>query len=161
MATLTPSTFSLRPWLLACALCAVTGLAPAQNTPRAQLDLPRVSLQAGLYRIDAQVAQTEAQREIGLMHRREMPEHEGMLFVFEQAQRYCFWMKNTLLPLSIAFIDDQGRVVNTAEMAAQSEATHCAEQPVRYALEMNQGWFSKRRIDAGAVLRGAPWPQSR
>lgn len=161
MATLTPSISYFRPWLLACALCAVAGLASAQGAPQAQLDLPRVSLQAGLYRIDAQVAQTEAQREIGLMHRREMPEHEGMLFVFEQAQRYCFWMKHTLLPLSIAFIDDQGRVVNTAEMAPQSETTHCAEQPVRYALEMNQGWFSKRRINAGAVLRGAPWPQSR
>ena len=136
------------------AALAVGGQVQAQ--PQAQLDLPRVQLQAGLYRIDAQVAQTEAQREIGLMYRREMPEHEGMLFVFEQPNRYCFWMKNTQLPLSIAFIDDQGRIVNIAEMAAQSEQTHCAAQPVQLALEMNQAWFAKRHIQPGAVLRGLP-----
>ena len=138
-------------------LLMVLGLSASAWGQSPQMDLPRVRIQAGLYQIDAQVAQSEAQHEIGLMHRRSMPEHEGMLFVFERANRYCFWMKNTLMPLSIAFIDDRGHVVNTAEMKAGSEQTHCAQAPVRYALEMNKGWFAKRRVQSGSVLRGPMW----
>ena len=122
-----------------------------------QLELPRAQLQAGLYRIDAQVASTPQQREVGLMFRRDMPEHEGMLFVFEKSDAYCFWMKNTLLPLSAAFIDDQGRVVNVVEMQAQTTTPHCAKAPVRYVLEMNQGWFSKRHIGEGFSIKGYAW----
>jgi uncharacterized protein len=132
----------------------VIGTAQAQSP---QLDLPRATLQAGLYRIDAQVASTPSQREIGLMFRREMPAHEGMLFVFEQASAYCFWMKNTPLPLSAAFIDDQGRVVNVVEMQAKTTVPHCAKAPVRYVLEMNLGWFAQRRIDTGFALKGPMW----
>lgn len=150
----------LRRWAWAAALLSASWAASV-FAQQAQLDLPRVALQAGLYRIEAQVAQTEAQREIGLMYRASMPEHEGMLFIFERAQPYCFWMKNTVLPLSIAFIGDDGRVVNIAEMQAQSTQTHCAAQPVRYALEMNQGWFAKRRLAQGAQLRGPMWPAPR
>jgi uncharacterized protein len=123
---------------------------PAQEAP--QMNLPVVQLQAGMHNIRAQVAATPDQRATGLMHRREMPQHEGMLFVFEQPSPQCFWMKNTLLPLSIAFIADDGTVVNTDEMKPQTLDSHCSNKPVRYVLEMNQGWFAKRGIKPGTKL---------
>lgn len=132
--------------------CALAQNAPA-NAP--QLDLPRTALTAGMYRIDAQVASRAQEREIGLMFRPSMAAHEGMLFVFEQPGVQCFWMKNTLLPLTAAFVADDGRIVNLADMKPQSEDSHCAREPVRYVLEMNQGWFAKRGIAAGAKLGGA------
>lgn len=119
-----------------------------------QLDLPRTRLSAGMHQIDAQVAQTPGQRQIGLMHRKEMPQHEGMLFVFEQPAVQCFWMRNTLIPLTAAFVADDGTIVNLADMQPLSEKSHCSEQPVRYVLEMNQGWFEKRRLSAGFKLGG-------
>ena len=127
----------------------------AQDTP--QLNLTRVKLAAGMHQIDAQVAQTPAQRQTGLMFRREMPQHEGMLFVFEQPATQCFWMKNTLLPLTAAFVADDGSIVNLADMKPMSEDSHCSAKPVRYVLEMNQGWFARRGIKAGARLSGAPF----
>jgi len=129
--------------------------APAQESP--QLNLPRLKLSAGMHQIDAQVAQTPAQRQIGLMHRREMPQHEGMLFVFEQPATQCFWMKNTLLPLTAAFIADDGTIVNLADMKPQTEDSHCSSKPVRFVLEMNQGWFGKKNLKAGSRLAGAPF----
>jgi hypothetical protein len=121
---------------------------------QAQTQLPRVALQAGLFKIDAQVASTPQQREIGLMYRDQMPIHEGMLFVFEQAQKQCFWMKNTLLPLTAAFVDDDGTVVNLADMKPQTTDAHCSDKPVRFVLEMNQGWFAKKNIQKGFKLKG-------
>ncbi|MDO5087595.1 MAG: DUF192 domain-containing protein [Comamonadaceae bacterium] len=122
-----------------------------------QLDLPRVTLTIGMHRIEAQVAQTHAQRQTGLMHRREMPQHEGMLFVFEQPGVQCFWMKNTLLPLTVAFVADDGAIVNLADMQPLDERSHCSAKPVRYVLEMNQGWFGHRHIQPGARLKGRPF----
>ena len=101
-----------------------------------------------------QVAATPDQRAIGLMHRAEMPQAEGMLFAFEQATQQCFWMKNTLLPLTAAFIADDGTIVNLADMKPQTTDAHCSDQPVRWVLEMNQGWFAKRGIKAGFKLQG-------
>jgi uncharacterized protein len=124
----------------------------AQEAP--QMDLPRVNLSAGMHQITAQVAQTPDQRSTGLMFRKEMPQREGMLFVFEQASTQCFWMKNTLLPLTAAFVADDGVIVNLADMMPQTEAPHCSTKPVRYVLEMNQGWFAKKGIKAGAKLGG-------
>ena len=121
---------------------------------QAQTQLPRVVLQAGMFQIDAQVAATPAQREIGLMHRQEMPTHEGMVFVFEQASKQCFWMKNTLLPLTAAFVDEDGTIVNLADMKPQTLDPHCSDKPVRFVLEMNQGWFAKRSIKKGFKLKG-------
>ena len=138
-------------WLLG----LVAGSALAQEQP--QLTLPRVKLQAGLYQIDAQVASTPDQRQTGLMYRPEMPQHEGMLFVFEQASEQCFWMKNTLLPLTAAFVADDGTVVNLADMKPRSTDSHCSAKPVRFVLEMNQGWFAKRAIKTGYKLRGKPF----
>ena len=109
-----------------------------------------------MHRIDAQIAATDAQRATGLMSRVSMPEGEGMLFVFERAGVQCFWMKNTLIPLTAAFIADDGRIVKLADMQPQSEDNHCSTAPVRYVLEMNQGWFAQRHITAGHTVRGLP-----
>ena len=144
----------MRQLLLGLAFIAAAGSALAQEP---QTDLPRVRLSAGMYQIDAQVAQSPAQRETGLMYRRQMPQHEGMLFAFEQPGVQCFWMKNTLLPLTAAFIADDGEIVNLADMKPQTTDSHCSSRPVRYVLEMNQGWFAKRGIKAGAKLAGEPF----
>ena len=124
----------------------------AQQGP--QLNLPRTQLQAGMHVLDVQLAQTPEQRQIGLMWRKEMPQHEGMLFVFEQATIQCFWMRNTLIPLTAAFVEDDGTIVNLADMQPQKEDSHCSSKPVRFVLEMNQGWFAKRQIKPGFKLGG-------
>ena len=133
------------------------GAAQAQ-TP--QTNLQHTRLTAGMYQIDAQVAQTPQQREIGLMFRKEMPQTEGMIFVFEQPGTQCFWMKNTLLPLTVAFVADDGRIVNLEDMQPMTEDSHCSREPVRFVLEMNQGWFAKRGLKAGIKLGGAPFSQA-
>lgn len=121
------------------------------------MNLPRVKLGAGMHQIDAQVALTPEQRQIGLMFRKEMQQHEGMLFVFEAPAPQCFWMKNTLLPLTAAFVEDDGTIANLADMKPQTTDSHCSAKPVRYVLEMNQGWFAKRGLKAGSRLTGRPF----
>ena len=123
----------------------------AQESP--QTDLERVKISAGMHQIDAQVASSAAQRQTGLMYRKDMPQHEGMIFVFEQATQQCFWMKNTPLPLTAAFLDDDGTIVNLADMKPLSVESHCSKKPVRFVLEMNQGWFAKKGIKAGSKLQ--------
>lgn len=137
-------------------LLPVMVLAPAA-AQEPQLSLPRVKLSSGMHQIDAQVARSPQERATGLMWRREMPQHEGMLFVFEQPGVQCFWMMNTLLPLSAAFVSDDGTIVNLADMRPQTTDSHCSHKPVRYVLEMNQGWFAKRGIKAGTRLSGEPF----
>jgi uncharacterized protein len=122
-----------------------------------QTNLPRVKLSVGMHRIDAQVASSPGQHEFGLMFRKVMPQHEGMLFVFDEPSQRCFWMKNTLLPLSAAFIDDDGTIVNVEDMKPQTLDSHCSAKPVRYVLEMNQGWFAKKGIKPGTKLNGEPF----
>ena len=139
--------------ILALAAALFASLALAQEP---QLHLPRAKLAAGMHQIDAQVARSPDERATGLMHRKEMPQHEGMLFVFDFPAQQCFWMKNTLLPLSIAFIADDGTIVNIDEMAPQTLDSHCSEKPVRYVLEMNKGWFAKKGIKPGTKLAGIP-----
>lgn len=124
----------------------------AQDAP--QLSLQRTTLNAGMHQIVAQVAATPEQRAVGLMFRKEMAAHEGMLFIFEQPGQQCFWMKNTLLPLTAAFVADDGEIVNMADMKPQTTDSHCSTKPVRYVLEMNQGWFGKKGIKAGFRLGG-------
>jgi uncharacterized membrane protein (UPF0127 family) len=136
------------------ALALAAGLAAAQDAPQRLRTIP---LNAGMHVIQAEVAQTHEERAIGLMHRKDMPANAGMLFVFEEPQPQCFWMKNTLLPLSIAFVADDGTVVNIADMKPLDETSHCSDKPVRYALEMNKGWFAKRGIKAGSKLGGQPF----
>jgi uncharacterized membrane protein (UPF0127 family) len=136
------------------ALLLVSGIRAAQDAPQQLRSIP---LTAGMHVIQAEVAASPQERAIGLMHRKSMPANNGMLFVFEEAQPQCFWMKNTLLPLSIAFLDDAGQVVNIADMKPLDESSHCSAKPVRFALEMNQGWFAKRGIKAGSKLGGQPF----
>ena len=119
-----------------------------------QMNLQRVKLTAGVHLMDVQVASTPEQRQTGLMFRKEMPQQEGMIFVFEQASQQCFWMKNTLLPLTAAFVADDGTIVNMADMKPQTTQSHCSAEPVRYVLEMNKGWFAKKGIKAGSKLGG-------
>lgn len=126
----------------------------AQTGP--QPPLPTTQLSAGIHIIRAEVANSDATRRDGLMFRKELPGNDGMLFVFEQPDVQCFWMRNTLLPLSIAFIADDGTIVNIDDMAPQTEDPHCAKKPVRYALEMAQGWFDQHGIKAGRKIDGLP-----
>jgi len=135
------------------ALCVAAG-ASAQDGPQ---KLAQVRLNAGIHNINAELASTPQQREIGLMFRNAMPANDGMLFVFEQPGQQCFWMRNTLIPLSVAFIGDDGSVVNIDDMKPQTLDSHCSAKPVRFVLEMNEGWFAKRGIKAGSRLRGGPF----
>ena len=138
-------------WLLA----LFGGWAVAQDGPQGRL--PTVEITAGMHVIHAEVAQTPAQQMVGMMHRTQMGGNEGMLFVNAQSEPRCFWMRNTLVPLTIAFIANDGTIVNLADMKPQSDQSHCSAKPVRFALEMRQGWFAKRAIKAGFKLRGAPF----
>lgn len=122
----------------------------------AQQPLPVVQLNAGMHLIRAEVAADYGSRMTGLMHRTSMPSNVGMLFIFDDDQRQCMWMKNTLIPLSVAFLDQTGAVINIEDMAPQTEDSHCANRPSRYALEMNRGWFAARGIKPGSRLGGIP-----
>jgi len=132
--------------LFACLLCA-----PAQAQ---QPQLPGVDLTVGMHRIHAEVAIDMEARMQGLMYRKSMAQNSGMVFVFDENAAHCMWMKNTLIPLSVAFLDQSGEIVNIADMQPQSEQSHCASRPARYALEMNKGWFAQRGIKPGAKLGG-------
>lgn len=113
-----------------------------------------VELSAGMHRIRAELADTFPARMQGLMHRQALAPNAGMLFVFDDSGIHCMWMKNTLIPLSVAFIDEAGAIVSIADMRPHDEQSHCAASPARYALEMERGWFAQRGIKPGAKLRG-------
>ena len=130
---------------------------PSFSQEGPQLNLQRIKISAGMHQIDTQLAMTPIERQIGLMNRPSMPAHEGMLFVFEQPSKQCFWMKNTLLPLTAAFVADDGTIVNLVDMKPQVLDSHCSTKEVRYVLEMNQGWFAKRGIKPGFKLSGVPF----
>ena len=118
--------------------------------------LPVVQLNAGMYLIRAELAADPGSRSRGLMHREALAPHAGMLFVFDQPAIHCMWMKNTLIPLSVAFLDESGVIANIADMTPHSEQAHCAARPARYALEMNRGWFAAKGIRPGMRLGGIP-----
>ena len=150
----------IKPTLAAAALTffclfAPSVMAAAQGEPQPRL--PTVQISAGMHLIRAEVAQTPSQQATGMMFRREMGANEGMLFVNEDRGMRCFWMRNTLIPLTIAFIADDGTIVNLADMQPRSDESHCSAAPVRFALEMRQGWFAQRGIQAGQRLRGGPF----
>lgn len=135
-------------------LGVMAALLAAPLAAQPQPTLPTVELQAGIHLVRAEVASTHESRMRGLMFRERLGQNQGMLFVFEQKSTQCFWMRNTLLPLTIAFIDDDGSIVNLADMQPLSEDSHCSAKPIRYALEMEQGWFARRGLKAGARLAG-------
>ena len=115
-----------------------------------------IELKTGIYRIQAEVADTPETRQTGLMNRSAMPNNSGMLFIFDEKATHCFWMRNTKIPLAIAFIGDDGKIINIEEMQANTENNHCPKAYVRFALEMNQKWFSDRALGPGTVIQGLP-----
>lgn len=125
-------------------------------------EMSRMELTAGFYRIEAEVASNPQNRAQGLMQRRAMAPNQGMVFVFPQLAQHCMWMRNTFLPLSVAFLDDDGVIINIEDMQPQTENNHCARAPARFALEMNLGWFASKGVKSGARIAGiekAPRPQ--
>ncbi|WP_418320937.1 DUF192 domain-containing protein [Piscinibacter sakaiensis] len=128
--------------------------AQAQGVPQR---LPTVQLNAGIHVMNAMVAASPEERSTGLMFRTEMGANEGMLFIFDAPAQQCFWMRNTPLPLSAAFIADDGSIVNIEDMKPQTLDSHCSSKPVRFVLEMHQGWFAKRGLKAGSKISGAPF----
>ena len=121
-------------------------------------ELKVIPLSAGIHLIKAEVAQRDDERAQGLMYRKSLGDNQGMLFLFENDAVQCMWMKNTLIGLSVAFMGPDGRVINVEEMDPQTDTTHCAKRPARYALEMNRGWFAKHGIKNGALISGLPQP---
>ncbi|HEU4851524.1 MAG TPA: DUF192 domain-containing protein [Telluria sp.] len=142
--------------LATAALLALATGALAQNT-----SFGRTRLSVGINLIAAEVAANDAQRQQGLMHRTKMATNAGMVFVFDDVNSQCMWMKNTLIPLSVAFIDANGKIVNIEDMEPETLESHCSARPVKYALEMNKGWFAKRRIKPGTVVDGLVTPAAR
>ena len=141
---------------LRCLLAVISFLAPSLALAQVNVGLPTIELKAGMYRIQAELADNPKAREVGLMNRTSMPTNSGMLFIFDQKAGHCFWMNNTKIPLSIAFIADDGKIVNIEEMQAETTNNHCPKAAVRYALEMNKQWFSERVIVPGTVVQGLP-----
>lgn len=167
--------FSLRPFFVRCALAvalplaacaalmfttaATSTLAQAQQMPpgaKQPSEFPRVKLTAGMFVIDAAVAADDADREQGLMYRTQLGPNEGMLFVFGENAVHCFWMKNTLIPLSIAFIRADGTITDIDEMQAETTNNHCPRNNGTFALEMPKGWFTAKGIKPGMKLQGLP-----
>ena len=143
-------------------LIAALGLAAPLAAAEPQAKLPTLALNAGIHVVQAEVANTFPSRAQGLMFRKSLGANQGMLFVFAEVERHCMWMRNTYVPLSVAFIDAAGVILNVADMKPQTEDSHCAAGPARYALEMNQGWFAVKGIKPGAKISGlakAPPPQ--
>ncbi|MGO3131334.1 MAG: DUF192 domain-containing protein [Alcaligenes sp.] len=148
----TTTTGPARPVFFTCLLAALFISAPAQ----ADETLPTLTLSLGSKQIQAEVADTDETRAQGLMHRESLAPDHGMLFVFEHTGTPCFWMKNTPLPLDIAFITDEGMISNIEAMQPFDLQSHCPVQPVRYALEMEQGWFKQAGKQAGERITGLP-----
>ena len=141
--------------LATAAALLLTGIVALAQTGPQKLDTIRLS--TGMHLIQAEFAQTPDEHSIGLMFRKSMGTNDGMLFAFDRLGQQCFWMKNTLIPLSVAFIADDGSIVNIDEMKPQTLDSHCSTQPVRFVLEMNEGWFAKRGIKAGSKVMGQPF----
>jgi uncharacterized protein len=126
-------------------------------------NLPKITLGVGgVHKVIAEVASIPSDRAQGLMHRKKLNDNEGMLFVYPQPHVTGMWMKNTLIPLSVAFIDEKGVIINVEEMKPETLDAHMAKAPAKYSLEMNSGWFKKRKLGPGAKIKGlekAPEPQ--
>ncbi len=122
--------------------------------PALAQQLPVVQLNAGMHLVRAEVAADFSTRAQGLMHRKSLAPNAGMLFVFDGPAIHCMWMKNTYIALSVAFLDEEGAIINIADMQPHSEESHCAARPARYALEMTRGWFAQRGIKPGMKLGG-------
>lgn len=144
----------MRARLAALALLIVAGLGCAPDVPGARL--PVETLVVGNARITAEIAATRGDRSRGLMFRESLPEDHGMLFIYPDEAHLAFWMRNTPLPLSIAFADGGGRILRIADMEPWSETLVPSGRPARYALEMNRGWFERRGVMVGDVIARIP-----
>ncbi len=122
----------------------------------AQHRFPVTTLSIGIHLIQAEVALRDEERAQGLMFREQLGANEGMVFRFPENRQVCMWMKNTFVPLSVAFLDESGKIINIEDMQPQTQDAHCAKQPARYALEMNQGWFRRKHVKPGAKVEGLP-----
>ncbi len=145
-------------WVLSFAV----SLSASSAVSAQQQGLPVIPLNAGLHVIQAEVANTDTTRAAGLMFRKSLDANRGMLFVFAVAAPHCMWMRNTFVPLSVAFVDEEGKILNIADMTPHDEASHCASGSARYALEMNRGWFAGKSVKPGVKLGGldrAPAPR--
>jgi uncharacterized membrane protein (UPF0127 family) len=140
-------TFITRAGITGMILFVLSAMAQAAN-------LQVIRLSAGTGNLEVEVASNKAQRSLGLMNRASMPESRGMLFVYPAPAYFCMWMKNTKIPLSVAFIDAQGQVINIEDMAPQTETNHCTQRNATYALEANRGWFAKHGVSAGSQIIG-------
>lgn len=144
----------MRRLLAALTLAVLAAAGQAQTGP--QPPLPTVKLSAGMHLITAELADDDRERMIGLMFREKLAPNHGMLFDFKGRAIHCMWMRNTLIPLSVAYLEDDGTIVNIEDMAPKTEDSHCAKKPVRFALEMDKGWFAQRGIKPGMKLGGLP-----
>ena len=132
--------------LIAAASCAAAALERFTTT----------QVRVGGHPLKVEVAATEAQRDQGLMFRKKLGADDGMLFLFDDPGYYAMWMKNTLIPLSVAFIDGDGVILNILDMQPQTLDSHAAAGPARYAIETNVGWFAARKVRAGDKVTGLP-----
>ncbi len=135
---------------------AVAALLLYATGANAQQAFKVTKLSAGMHTIKAEVAANDAQRQQGLMNRDNMAPNAGMVFVFDQPSKQCMWMKNTPLPLSVAFLDEQGKVINIEDMQPKTLESHCSSKLAKFALEMNLGWFKQRNIKPGTPIAGLP-----
>lgn len=145
----------IRRLLLALALAPLLAFAQGAALP----PQPTIKLNAGIHVITAEVVADPATVTRGLMFRRQLAPNHGMLFLYAEKVPLCMWMRNTLIPLSVAFIDDDGTIVNIEDMQPQTDANHCAARPVRFGLEMERGWFEKRGLKSGSKIGGLPRPR--
>lgn len=106
----------------------------------------------GNHVVKLEVANTDKLRQQGLMYRKELPREAGMVFVFPDSRKYCMWMKNTLLPLSVAFVDERGVILNIADMVPLTETVHCSTGEAKWAIEMNLGWYARNGIIPGQKI---------
>jgi hypothetical protein len=143
----------IRQWLVGLAAAVIAQGATAANP------LPSIPLSINGHKITVEVAATPDQRATGLMHRFSLQPEHGMVFVFERVEPQAFWMKNTFIPLSIAFVAPDGRIINVDEMMPHDESTHVSRGPALYAIEMRKGWFAERGIRAGDIVKGLPEPK--
>ena len=167
------SRFSAPLIFIAAALLSIAGVQPANGKQSASpiaaaaasattpKKIPTLTLSVGGHAVKAEIAADDATRQQGLMYRKQMPKSDGMLFVFPELGYHAMWMKNCFIPISVAYMDDAGKIISIHEMAPQTETPHQALGPARYALEMNGGWFAAHKIKAGDTIKGiekAPKP---
>jgi uncharacterized membrane protein (UPF0127 family) len=144
---------NLQRFLAAAALAAASLFASAQ-----EVAFKTGQIQVGAHPLKVELAVSDPQRSRGLMFREKLGKDDGMLFVFDELAYHSMWMKNTLIPLSVAFLADDGTILNILDMAPQTLDSHSAAGPARYAIETNKGWFAAKKIKAGDKVTGLPRP---